>query len=148
MHTPELVTIRTAALGDVEALVALFAQLGYPVDGEGLESRLRRLLSESPLDAVYVASVSGQVAGVVVVHVEPMLHQECPLGRITALVVDASHRQLGVGRKLVAAAERFLHAAGCARVEVTSAEHRGDAHRFYVGLGFREKRIRFVKDRH
>ena len=65
-----------------------------------------------------------------------------------ALAVDEDQRGLGIGKRLVAGAERWFAERGVTRLELTSAEQRSDTHRFLRAVGFREKRLRMVKDRH
>jgi GNAT superfamily N-acetyltransferase len=82
----------------------------------------------------------------VTVHVTPVLHRPTPVGRLTALVVTERARHGGIGRALVAAAERLLAARGCALVEVTSNRRLTDAHAFYGRLGYDTTSLRFKKD--
>ena len=65
--------------------------------------------------------------------------------RVTSLVVSSRHRSRGVGEKLVAAAATFAREHGCSGIEVTSAERRVDAHRFYQRLGFARTGLRFFQ---
>jgi ribosomal protein S18 acetylase RimI-like enzyme len=67
-------------------------------------------------------------------------------GRITALVVDAEARRLGVGRTLIDRAANYFRDRGCVHIEVTSADHRPGAHAFYRSVGFVEDERRFVKN--
>ena len=76
---------------------------------------------------------------------DPRRQAASALGRITSLVVDPGHRQCGIGRLLVAAVEEFGRAHGCIRFEVTSGDHRPEAHAFYEHLGYKLDCRRFVK---
>ena len=51
----------------------------------------------------------------------------------------------GIGRLLLRDAERRARQGGAARLEVTSAGHRTEAHAFYRACGFSEGAVRFVK---
>lgn len=148
MSGRDAVEIRIATLADGAALARLLGAMGYPVEQEATEERLRTLIEDPANHFVMVASVGILVAGVIAGQLIPMLQQEQPLGRITALAVDEDRRGLGVGKRLLAAAERWFAGRGVGRIEITSAEHRSDAHRFLGNAGFREKRLRLVKDRH
>ena len=56
--------------------------------------------------------------------------------RITSLVVSSQYRGHGLGQKLLTAAIDFAREHHCSGLELTSAEERVDAHRFYRRLGF------------
>lgn len=148
MSARDEIQLRTATLADGAALARLLGEMGYPVEQEATEERLRTLLADPGSHFVAVATVGILVAGVVAGQLIPMLQQEQPLGRITALAVDPGQRASGVGKRLVAHAERWFAERGVGRIEITSAEHRDEAHQFLRRLGFREKRLRLVKDRH
>ena len=62
-----------------------------------------------------------------------------------ALVVDEACRGAGAGAQLLAAAEGFAQAHGCAQLELSSSATRTRAHRFYEQNGYQEKRLRFLK---
>jgi GNAT superfamily N-acetyltransferase len=61
---------------------------------------------------------------------------------------DAAPPELSrLGRRLVAEAEEYAWNNGCAWIEVTSADHRSDAHAFYEAIGYVQDCRRFVKTR-
>lgn len=140
------VQLRPAAVQDADALVPLLAELGYPVAADLVRDNVRRL-AHTEVDRVWVAERGGTVLGVVSVHLTPLFHAAGCLGRVTSLVVRADARGHGIGRMLMRQAEAFCWAAGCERVELTSGDHRAEAHRFYEALGYRVRSRRFVKDR-
>jgi GNAT superfamily N-acetyltransferase len=90
---------------------------------------------------------NGEVAGVLAFQIIPLFHIAGDLGRITALVVSSRFGRRGIGRQLVAAAERFGWERGCARIEITSGDHRPGAHAFYEAIGYGVDTRRFVKSR-
>lgn len=136
--------IRAARPDDAHELAALITELGYPVDGETLVLRWPAFVAEGNHALVAVAT-SGALLGLVTLHAMRVLHRAHPVGRITALVVVAAARGHGVGRALVAAAERWLAERGCTLVEVTSNRKRVDAHAFYLRLGYEQTSLRFGK---
>src|SRR5919198_2823337 len=121
----QAVAVRPAGPSDAGRLCALLEQLGYP----NAEDDVRRRLEEA--GTVLVAQIHGEVAGMASLAIIPVLHERGPWCRITALVVDRQRRRTGVGAALVSAAERHARAAGCSRLEATSAVGRPDAHGFY-----------------
>lgn len=138
------VAVRSARSGDVDHLARLFDQLGYPQTADGLGRQLEDVRAD-PRAGVLVADDDGAVVGAATYYFVPVAHERRPWCRITALVVDAERRGEGIGRLLVEAAEADAIAAGCSRVEATSALHRVDAHRLYERLGYARTSAHFLK---
>lgn len=86
--------IRLAHLEDANAIAQLMLQLGYNSSSELIRNKLE-LLAKNPLDCVFVAQQGEILAGVMSVHALELFHAPGRLGRITALVIDAAHRQQG-----------------------------------------------------
>ena len=74
-----------------------------------------------------------------------VLHRPQPVGRITALVVDAALRGQGIGRLLVAQAQASFTRAGCGLIEITSHHRHSQAHAFYEHIGYPQTSLRFAK---
>src|SRR5262245_1197950 len=121
---------RWATKSDAHELARLFTMLGHPTSPEELVKRWTGW-EEMGNHAIVAVGADGSIAGVATLHQMIVLHRPRPVGRITALVVDASVRGQGVGRNLVAAAESELMKAGCGLLEITSNVRRVDAHAFY-----------------
>jgi GNAT superfamily N-acetyltransferase len=94
---------------------------------------------------VVVADDEGAVHGFAGAAVVPFFHDRSRRLRLTAVAVSPSHRGRGIARTLIAELERWGRERGCNVVEVTSAEHRADAHAAYRALGFAEASRRFVR---
>jgi GNAT superfamily N-acetyltransferase len=138
------VSVRPAGAADAGAVAALVAQLGYDPGADELAARTAELGGDGR-SAVLVSERDGAVTGLLTAHVVPVLHEPGGWCRITMLVVDEGARRQGDGRALVAAAEAFARAAGCSRIEVTSARHRAGAHAFYRSLGYGQVSEHFLK---
>ena len=129
------VTLRDANPADAQVIADLLEQLVHPISTETTRHQLV-LLSGTGNDRVLVAEAEGRVLGGVGLHWTPLLHWGQPLGRVTVLVVNEAVRGQGIGRALVAEAERLLGEAGCGAAEVTSNVRRAEAHAFYLRLGY------------
>jgi GNAT superfamily N-acetyltransferase len=138
------VEVRDAALSDSAAIAGLLGELGFPSHADAIRHRLRSMLAFG--ESVLVAEQDEKPVGVVTIHIMPVLHRPAPVGRLSALVVSESERGKGIGRALVAAAERQLKERGCGMVEVTSNQKLKDAHDFYRHLGYEETSLRFKKE--
>jgi GNAT superfamily N-acetyltransferase len=132
--TDATVTIRPAAATDAEAIAALFTDEGYPAGPSDIVERLTRFSSEH--SQVVVAEHEGVVLGFIALHALPRFEHDDRILRVLALVVDAGARERGVGRRLMAEAERIGVELGAAFVEVTSGHHRPDARRLYESMGY------------
>lgn len=139
------ITIRNATRADAETVADLVTQLAYPTTPQTVASRLEQLESEGQAVLVAVDGGSGQVVGLATMFVRHVIVDDSPFARLAALVVAEGERGRGVGRALVAEAERLARERGCSSIEVTSGDHRPHAHRFYRALGFDERPRRFVK---
>src|SRR5262245_15617920 len=132
------VRTRTVTIDDAGAVRLLLAELGYTLSEEGVKENIRRL-ANGTTDRTWIAEEAGQILGIVSVHLTPLFHAPGLAGRITSLVVHGPARGRGIGRALVEQAEAFCWREGCDRLELTTGDHRHDAHRFYERLGYRMK---------
>ncbi len=129
------VAIRRAGVGDAAEISRLSAQLGYPAPVEAFEDRLRKLLA-SPQHAVFVADAGdGRLAGFIAVE-RRLIIEYGERAEIAALVVDAQIRRGGVGRALVAEAERWAADLGLHDMVVRSNAVRAESHPFYESQGY------------
>jgi GNAT superfamily N-acetyltransferase len=136
-------TIRDAQPADGEAISSLLGQLGYETAPSSVAPRLERLVIVG--DRVVVAVSEGEVVGLAHLHASPTIEHERPAAKISALVVDESHRGTGIGRALVEAMEAEARARRCVLLFLTTAARREDAHAFYRRLGLEETGTRFTK---
>ncbi len=128
--------IRRAEAGDAAALAELSTALGYPSTTEQLDARLQSILGH-PEHAVFVADTGGaEVVGYIQISVKRCVESDT-VAEIVGLVVDERVRGGGLGRALVAEAERWAAACGLDAVVVRSRVHRTRAHLFYERLDYR-----------
>lgn len=137
---PEL---RSAELSDAGEISRLSAQLGYPAPVDAFQARMRKLLA-SPKHAVFVAEADdGRLAGFIAVE-QRLIIEYGERAEIAALVVDAEIRRGGVGRTLVAAAERWAAELGMQDLVVRSNAARSESHPFYESLGYERTKTQHV----
>jgi len=128
------ILLRLAATADAEAIATLFTDEGYPAGPSDIVVRLERFAS--PNARVVVAEHDGVLLGFIAVHVLPRFEHDDWIVRILALVVDAGARERGVGRALMAEAERVGRDMGAAFIELTAGHHRPEARQLYESLGY------------
>ena len=139
-----MLRVRDAEPQDAIDISRLLGQLGYKASPDQVLEKLR-LLTASPSDRVLVATHPDHLVGCISLHTMELFHAPGRLGRITALVVADAARRVGVGSALVQAGEEYFRSRECVRAEVTSGDHRPEAHRFYEALGYTLDERRFLK---
>ncbi len=132
--TDTALTIRPATTDDAEAIAALFTDEGYPAGPSDIVERLGRFVSDQA--RVLVAEHEGTVLGFIALHAIPRFEHDDQIVRILALVVDAGARERGVGRALMAEAERIATDLGAAFTEITAGHHRPEARHMYESVGY------------
>ena len=137
-------TLRHATPDDADRISELLGQLGYPARAAAVRRRLERLAA-SNADETWVAERDAEIVGLVGLHVSESLEHDGPVGKISEIVVEERLRGKGIGATLMEAAEREARRRGCVLLFLTTAERRGEAHRFYRRLGFEETGRRFAK---
>jgi ribosomal protein S18 acetylase RimI-like enzyme len=75
----------------------------------------------------------------------PSYEHNDPSGRILALVTSSTARRRGIGRGLIASAEKVFAQKGISRIALNTRLTRESAHRFYESLGYKRNGLRFVK---
>lgn len=134
-------TVRSAGVQDAPALARLSVELGYQADADVVRERLA-LLASLTRHAVFVAerdTAQAESARDVIgwIHVGRAISLEAgESAEIFGLIVGAAGRRAGVGRALVAHAERWARDCGLARIVVRSNALRTEAHLFYPALDY------------
>lgn len=128
------ILLRPAQAADAPAIAALFTDEGYPAGPSDIVGRLERF--ETPQSRVVIAEHDGAILGFIAVHAMARFEHGDSILRILALVVDAGARERGVGRRLMAEAERIGRELGAAFVELTAGHHRPEARHLYESLGY------------
>jgi GNAT superfamily N-acetyltransferase len=139
------ITIREAVLNDAPEIAVLMCELGYETRRTEMETRLELILSNRAYKT-FVAVMDGSVCGMIgtLTHYPSYEHND-PSGRILALVTLSAARRRGIGRALIATAEKDFAQRGIKRVAVNTQLTREDAHKFYESLGYERNGWRFVK---
>ena len=137
--------IRPAASGDAATLGRLLEQLGYPTDAAEIPQRIEKLHARPGTTVLVAEDETGEVLGVLTVHLFQTMHADEPAAWLTALVVEEKARGQGVGSALVACAEDWAIKHGALRIALTSALHRESAHEFYKARDYEHTGVRLTK---
>lgn len=128
-------SIRPTNAGDAAAISRLLQQLGYDQTPAALAQKVARRTAER---LAFVADADGQVVAFMSLHIMDWIHRPDPAARLSAVVVDAQYRRMGIGRALVEFAEVTASQRGCSYIELTSNLRRrvGGTYDFYDALGY------------
>lgn len=142
-------TIRSAVAADEEPVLALFEELLAPPGRRPAgytrargAAGFRHALAHPDAD-VLLAEDAGRVVGLATVYVDL---ESIRFGRrcwLEDLVVTSARRSQGVGARLLAAAAAWARGRGCTHLELSSANARKDAHRFYLAHGMVQGSLTF-----
>jgi ribosomal protein S18 acetylase RimI-like enzyme len=139
------ITIRDAKLSDAPALAALMCELGYETTGAEMRQRLKSILRDARY-RTFVAEIDNKLCGMIgtLTHAN---HEHSDLsGKIIAVVVSKTKRRSGIGRELIAAAEKDFARRSVTRVTLTTRFEREAAHQFYEALGYCKTGFRFARN--
>jgi ribosomal protein S18 acetylase RimI-like enzyme len=139
------VRIRAAKLSDAAELAALMCELGYETTSDEMTMRLKSIVKNAAY-STFVAKIGKELCGMIgtLTH---MSHEHNDLsGKIVALIVSRKQRRSGVGRALIATAEKYFARRNVTRVTLTTRFERNEAHRFYEAVGYARTGLRFAKN--
>ncbi len=123
--------IRPFQAADQEAVVDLWSRCGLLRPWNDPRKDIARKLRVQP-ELFLVLEIRGAVAGTV------MAGYEGHRGWINYLAVDPGARQRGLGRALMAEAERLLRERGCPKINLQVRRDNREAMAFYERIGFAE----------
>ena len=121
---------------DLNDVVRLAAQLGYPNIQDRIEERFAEIQSTKQFALFVARSDQGLITGWIQINAEPISLLIGARADIAALVVDDQHRGQGVGKALLLRAEDWAKENQLSLIRVRSNVRREGAHRFYQREGY------------
>ena len=137
-------TVRVAEVNDAAALAQLICELGYETTESEMQMRLERIANDDRY-RTFVAVHDGEVCGMIGTLTSLSYEHNDLGGRILALVTLRTMRRHGIGRALIASAEKDFAQRGIRRIALNTRLAREDAQKFYESLGYKRNGWRFVK---
>jgi ribosomal protein S18 acetylase RimI-like enzyme len=136
--------IRAAEMNDAAALAQLMCELGYETTKSEMQTRMERIAADERY-RTFVAVCDGRVCGMIGTVTYPSYEHNDSGGRILALAIMSTLRRRGIGRALIATAEKDFAQRGISRLALNTRLVREDAHKFYDSVGYERNGWRFVK---
>lgn len=137
-------TVRPAQPGGAAALAQLMCELGYETTKAEMQMRGARIATDERY-RTFVAMRGEKVCAMIGTFVYYSYEPNDMSGRILVLVTSSTARRRGVGRALMATAEKDFAQKGITRVALNTMLTRKDARAFYESLGYTRNGWRFVK---
>ena len=144
--------IRPAAAGDIPALLGLLEELfgveaDFSFDAAKAETALRLLLAAPAQACVLVADSGKDVVGMCSVQLVVSTAEGGPSGLLEDMVVQPGSRGQGLGRQLLAAAERWTATQGATRLQLLADKGNAPALEFYRRAGMESTRMICLRKR-
>jgi GNAT superfamily N-acetyltransferase len=139
-NNPQIL-IRNGLLKDVDDLVELLHELfSLEVDFE-FNSKCQRkgfefMLAENPDRMVWVAEIEGKVVGMCTAQVLISTAEGGEAALVEDVLVRTEYRGIGIGRKLMAALEKWAIKRGIHRLQLLADHENAPALEFYSKLGW------------
>jgi glucosamine-phosphate N-acetyltransferase len=92
-----------------------------------------------------VGLIDNRIVGFCSLTIKNNLWQAGNLGHVDELVIDEKSHGQGIGRKLIDEITFHTKENDCKRIELDSAFHRKEAHKFYENLGYENREYLFSK---
>ena len=129
------IIIRNCTPDDAEALARINRErMGYDYPAADTRKKLEKLLARGG-DRIFVADDGGRAVGYVHAEEYDVIYAPAMVN-IMGIAVDERYRRRGIGRMLLAAAERWAADIGAAGIRLVSGSERAQAHTFYEICGY------------
>ena len=135
------ITIQPATVEDIDSLLPMVEQYWKFENIEGFDpARMRalltRVLEDASVGRIWISRVYGEPAGyLLAVYVFSLEHQGMT-AEIDEFFLVPQHRGLGIGARMLAAAEAQFRIEECTNVSLQLGRSNEDARRFYRENGF------------
>ena len=123
--------IRTYRKEDETAVIQLWNRCNLVVPQNNPHKDIQRKLAHQP-DLFFVGEENGQIIASV------MVGYDGHRGWLNYVAVDPDHQRTGLGRRIVAEAEKRLRALGCPKINLQARRSNSKVLEFYRRLGFIE----------
>lgn len=140
------IRIRDATREDASAITELSRQLGYPASLRQCQGRLDSILVSREHSVVVACGSDGSTVGWIHVFVAHRVESDS-FAELGGFVVDENHHGIGIGKRLLAAAEEWVICCGLPHLRVRSRTNRTGAVAFYERMGFAKTKDQCVFDK-
>lgn len=139
---PDEYVIRNAYVEDIDNLLPLLAELGYPTSLDMFILRYKKFI-QMPGYGVVLCKLNKKVVGFIAWSQSILFVTDTTRFHVEALVVDGHYRKQSIGKKLINHVERIARESSPSMIDLTSSlwrEQENGSHTFYEKLGYENKK--------
>ena len=125
--------VRKAKLKDIDSIVPLIIELGYPAIKDEVFKRLKKIFLDERQD-VFVAGQDKVVGWMHISLIETL--ESGPFAEILGIVVNEKWRGKGAGTRLISTAAEWAKKRACKRIRIRTNVKRINTREYYRNLGF------------
>ncbi|MCK6078821.1 GNAT family N-acetyltransferase [Paenibacillus silvae] len=131
------IRIRHSTNQDLQDMVILMDQLGYPTTYAEMQERYKHIEADANYTTL-VAEIRGRVVGLIGMQTSYLYEKNGRHCRIMVLVIHEHYRGRGIGRQLLQAAEHWAaeHQVDSISLNSSNSAAREAAHAFYKEMGY------------
>jgi GNAT superfamily N-acetyltransferase len=134
---------RVATIDDASDLARLNALFNGVNDTA--EELAARLADSHCVETPIVAEAGGRIVGFAALRLAPCVFYAASHAELTELFVEEAYRRRGIGRVLIAHAERLARMSGAAELILLTGPANHEAQAFYRSLGYRDHELSMAK---
>ncbi len=147
MSPAAAVHVRVATTGDAPLLLPMFeAFYGNYFRPKTVEAIREHMAAASAVDLVLIAEDGGVPVGFASLRLIPQIESDSPHAELSDLFVEARRRREGIGRALMAFAERTAREHGSPHLFLVTGFDNPGAQAFYRRIGFADHAVQMQKD--
>jgi GNAT superfamily N-acetyltransferase len=140
-------TIRQGTRQDLPAILDIYRLAGLNTRGTTALAKAEKIfarMSTYPDYRIFVADVDGRIVGTFALLImENLANSGAPSGIVEDVAVVPDFQRHGVGKAMMELAMSICQTRACYKLVLSSNQQRDEAHRFYLGLGFKQHGISF-----
>ncbi|MDF2592827.1 MAG: Ribosomal protein acetylase RimI and related acetyltransferase [Clostridia bacterium] len=137
------IIVRKVETIDIDGIVPLCSQLGYPCTSDEVVPRMTKLMNDKEHIVFVAVNLDGKIVGWVHSYINKLFYAD-NAAEIGGIVVDVLYRGNGVGKKLMKAVEEWAKRSECMAVSLRSNSKRIEAHSFYNAIGYEKVKEQYT----
>ena len=139
-------SIRPAQQNDFNEIFNLLKQLWTDLELDyNLLLEVYNKAVDSEIQKLIVGKINDEIIGFCSLTIKSNLWQAGNIGHIDELVIDKEYRGNGFGKRMIESITEIAQDLKCKRIELDTAFHRKESHKFYESIGYKNRAYLFSR---